>query len=67
MGVRVYKEPDRATLKMMGTERCVICNDPTEYWWSNGCIPLCPDCAKSTTREWCKAYAKDNGYGPAPK
>lgn len=67
MTVRVKKEPDRKTLKMLGTERCVVGNGPTTYWWGDGCIPLCPDCAKTVTREWCFAYAKDNGLGPLPK
>lgn len=67
MTVRVTKEQDRKTLKELGIERCSACNDKTEFWWGNGCIPLCPDCAKTVTREWCFHYAEVNGLGPLPK
>lgn len=65
MSVQVVKETD-PNLLSLGIEKCVKCDTETLYWWANGCMPLCPSCAKTVTREWCIQFASENKYGPLP-
>jgi hypothetical protein len=67
MTVQVTEEdPKTNPFYRFGIESCVKCETPTRFWWAGGCMPLCPACAKTVTREWCIKFAKDNRYGPLP-
>lgn len=48
------------------TEDCVFCARGTRYWWRDGCMPVCRECASrpSITDEVCVALAEEEGYGP---
>lgn len=63
--VREHREED-PELYVLAIEDCVKCEKPTRFWWADGCMPLCPDCAKTVTDLWCYNFAKKEGYGPLP-
>lgn len=61
-------EVDNWQEKMGGPlEDCVTCEWPTNYFWGDGCCPLCPSCAEETTDKAMTTFCKEEGYGPIPE
>lgn len=48
-------------------EPCEFCGTKTSWWWGNGCMPLCPDCAKQMTNAQAYDLAAKEGFGPLPE
>ena len=48
-------------------EDCIFCKETSRgYWWGEGCVPVCQECAFYTLNEELYEFAVKNKYGPIP-
>lgn len=50
MSLAVKRETD-SFVTWGETENCCMCGEKTIYWFGNGLLALCPDCARVTKEE----------------
>lgn len=62
MSVEVVKEEEA----LEPLENCIVCGDPTSYWWGDGCAPVCTSCAKSVDERTVRFLCRKEGYDPTP-
>ena len=66
MGVIVVHEPWEES-SPGDSELCVLCQEPTRYWWGDGCTPLCQECAKTATHMQMVQISRKLKLGPIPR
>ena len=42
--IKIKKEPE--DFKHLPAEICIFCKEETRYWYDDGEIAICPECAK---------------------